>query len=186
MAESGIISMANGMSQHALLTGYRCWCKAGNSHNDAQAVGFVDNMRATKQIQLQRAQVCGAIMPASIDPQSINISVNLGGFVASPGVYTGTQAINGLGTVSLASFNPDSDDFIQGTVAVKFPYMEFVDEKSGIIIASFEDVIASSFAVTIQGGSYVKADIQLEALKMSSGADYQKQAGTEIDANQNT
>ena len=186
MPDTGIISMANGMSQHALITGYRCWCKAGNSHTDAQAVGFVDNMRATKQIQLQRAQVCGAIMPASIDPQSINISVNLSGFVASPGVYSGTQAINGLGTVSLASFNPDSDDFIQGTVAVKFPYMEFVDEKSGIIIASFEDVIASNFSVTIQGGSYVKADIQLEALKMSSGADFQKQAGTEADANQNT
>ena len=141
-------------------------------------------MKATKQIQLQRAQVCGAIMPASIDPQNIIVNINLGGFVATPGVYAGNYAINGVGSVSLASFNPDSDDFIQGAVAVKFPYMEFVDDKSGIIIASFEDVIASNYSVTIQGGSYIKADIQLEALKMSSGADFQKQAGTETDADQ--
>lgn len=186
MPETGIISMKNGVSQHALLTGYRCWCYAGNSASDAQKVGFVDNMRATKQIQLQRAQVCGSIMPASIDPQSISISVNLGGFVATPGVYSGKQAINGLGNVSLASFNPKSKDFMEGTVAVKFPYMSFKDEKSGIIIAEFDDVIASNFTITIQGGSYVKADIQLEAVDMSSGADYQKQAATEIDANQHT
>lgn len=186
MANDGIVKMANGLSQHALVTGYRCWCRAGNSETDCKKVGFVDNMRATKQIQLQRAQVCGAIMPASIDPQSINISISLGGFVATPGVYQGTLAINGLGEVSLASFNPKSKDFMEGTVAVKFPYMDFYDDKSGIIIASFSDVISSNFNITVQGGSYVKADVQLEALDMSSGDDYQAQAGTEADATSST
>lgn len=185
MAEEGIIQMSNGISQHALITGYRCWCRAGSS-SDPQKIGFVDSMSATKQIQLQRAQVCGSIMPASIDPQSISITISLGGFLATPGVYSGTNAINGLGQVSLQSFNPDSDDFIKGKVAVKFPYMDFIDEKSGIILASFEDVIATSFRITAQGGSYVKADIQLEALKMSSGKNYQASAGTEADAEQDS
>lgn len=186
MAETGIISMKNGVSQHALVTGYRCWCRAGNDASDAKEIGFVDSMAATKQIQLQRAQVCGSIMPASIDPQAISISLNLSGFMATPGVYSGTQAINGLGEVSLASFNPNSKDFIEGKVAVKFPYMDFYDKKSGIIIASFQDVIATSYRVTVQGGAYVKSDIQLEAIDMSSGSDYMQQAGAESDADQNT
>lgn len=184
MAEQGIVKLANGVSQHALITGYRCWCRAGNSVSDCKKVGFVDQMRATKQIQLQRAQVCGSIVPASIDPQSITHTINLSGFLATPGVYKGSLAINGLGQVSLASFNPKAEDFQKGSVAVKFPYMDFYDEKSGIIIASFSDVISSSYTVTINGGTYTKSDIQLESIDMSSGDDYQKQAGTESDANQ--
>lgn len=186
MAETGIVSMKNGVSQHALITGYRCWCRAGNKASDAKEVGFVDSMGATKQIQVQRAQVCGSIMPASIDPQSISVSINLSGFLATPGVYSGSQSINGLGEVSLASFNPNSKDFIEGNVAVKFPYMDFYDKKSGIIIASFQDVIATSYRITSQGGAYVKSDIQLEALDMSSGNDYQQQANTESDLDQNS
>ena len=62
--------------------------------------------------------------------------------------------------------------------------MDFYDEKRGIIIASFDTVISSSFSVVVNGGTYVKADIQLEAIDMSSGSEYQAQAGNEADLNQ--
>ena len=184
MAEKGIVQLSNGVSQNALITGIKCWCRAGNSVSDCQKIGFVDQMRGQKQIGLQKAKVCGALLAASIDPESIDVSINLSGFVATPAVYSGDYAINGVGKVSLASFNPKSEDFIQGAVAVKFPYMDFYDEKRGIIIASFDTVISSSFSVVVNGGTYVKADIQLEAIDMSSGSEYQAQAGNEADLNQ--
>lgn len=164
-----------GVGQHAVAIGTSCWVRIGTTASDAKEVGMVDSMRATKNIQLQRAQVCGAIMPASIDPQSISVTLNLSGFLAVPAMYNEGVPINGAGTYSLESFNPDSDDFINGNVPTKFDYMDFYDKHSGLILASFKDVIPSSFGVSINGGSYVKADISAEALYMSSGDAYLEQ-----------
>ena len=88
----------------------------------------------------------------------------------------GGVAINGAGTYTLESFNPDSDDFVKGEVAVKAEYMDFYDDATGAILASFKYVIPSSFGVTIQGGSYVKADVSAEALYMGSEKDFVAQA----------
>ena len=96
-----------GVGQHAVAIGTSCWVRVGSTAADAKEVGMVDSMRATKNIQLQRAQVCGAIMPASIDPQSISVSLNLSGFLAVPAMYNEGITINGAGTYSLESFNPD-------------------------------------------------------------------------------
>jgi hypothetical protein len=166
--------MEYNIAQNLLPRGTSCWVRVGENASDAanHIVGFVDSMNGTKQIQLQRANVCGSIVPASIDAQAISVNLSLTGFVASAAVYNGTETFNGGGTVSLSSFNPDSDDFIKNEVMTKFPYLDFYDDKTGDIIASFKDVIPSSYRVTIQGGSYVKADIQMEAIWMSSGKDY--------------
>ena len=167
-------TMEYNIAENLLPRGTSCWVRVGENANDAKShiVGFVDSMNATKSIQLQRAAVCGSIMPASIDPQSISVQLSLTGFLASAKVYQGTETYNGGGTVSIASFNPNSDDFIKNEVMTKFPYMDFFDDKTGDIIASFKDVIPSSFRITINGGSYVKADISMEAIWMSSGSDY--------------
>lgn len=165
-----------GIGQHALVVGYSCWCRIGTSANDAEKVGMVDSMRATKNIQLQRANVCGAIMPASIDPQSISVNLNLSGFIPVPALMSEGVSINGNGKYTLQSFNPDSDDFVKGDISVKAEYMDFFDEGTGTILASFKYVIPSSFGITVQGGSYVKADISAEALYMSSEKDFAEQA----------
>lgn len=157
-----------------LVRGTSCWVRVGENASDAASkeVGFVDSFRASKAIQLQRATVCGSIVPASIDPQGISVTLSLSGFVASKAVYDGTQTFNGGGTVSLASFNPDDDAFIKDEVITKFPYLDFYDKKTGKIIAAFSTVIPSNFSITINGGSYIKADVSMEAIKMSSGKDY--------------
>lgn len=165
-----------GIGQHALSIGYSCWCRIGTSANDAQKVGMVDSMRATKNIQLQRANVCGAIMPASIDPQGISVNLNLSGFIPVPKLLNGGVSINGMGVYTLQSFNPDSDDFVKGNISTKAEYMDFYDEATGVILASFKFVIPSSFGITIQGGSYVKADVGAEALYMGSEKDFVEQA----------
>ena len=164
-----------GVGQHAVSIGTSCWVRIGSTADNAKTVGMIDSMRATKNIQLQRAQVCGAIMPASIDPQSISVTLNLSGFLAVPAMYKEGVTINGAGTYSLESFNPDSDDFVEGKVPTKFDYMDFYDKHTGKILAWFTDVIPSSFGISINGGSYVKADISAEALYMSSGDEYLEQ-----------
>lgn len=165
-----------GIGQHALSIGYSCWCRIGTSASDAQKVGMIDSMNGSKNIQLQRAQVCGALMPASIDPQSISVNINLTGFLPVPELMDSGIAVNGSGVFTLESFNPDSDDFIKGNVAVKAEYMDFYDEASGIILASFKSFMPSSFRIAIQGGTYTKVDVSGEALYMSSEKDYIDQA----------
>lgn len=160
------------IAQDLLVRGTSAWVRVGNNANDAQEVGFADSFRGSKNLQLQRAAVCGSIVPASIDPQGVSVSISITGFVATKSVYEGTQTYNGGGTISIASFNPDDDAFITNEVITKFPYMDFYDKKTGNIIASFSTVIPSQFSISVNGGSYIKADVQLEAIKMSSGKDY--------------
>ena len=166
-----------GIGQHALSIGYSCWVRIGENSSTCEKVGMVDSMRATKNIQLQRAQVCGAIMPASIDPQSMSVTLNLSGFLPVPALLDNEGlAINGKGKWTLQSFNPDSDDFVKGKVSVKAEYMDFYDENTDTVLAAFKYVIPSSFGITVNGGSYVKADVSAEALYMSSEKDYIDQA----------
>ena len=181
MAENGVVTLSNGVSQNAVITGMKCWVRVGNTAADCKKIGFVDSMQGTKTIGLQTAQVCGALQPASIDPQSYSVSLSLSGFIAIPDVYSGSYSINGVGEVSLASFNPSATDFTNGAVAVKFPYMDFYDEKEDLVIASFENAIAESYSVSIQGGTYAKSNISMRAIDMSSGNDYQAQSADNVD-----
>lgn len=164
--------MEYNIANDLLVRGTSCWVRIGNNAADAQEVGFVDSFRASKSIQLQEAAVCGSIVPASIDPQGIRCTLSLSGFIAHKTVYEGTQTFNGGGKVSLASFNPDDDAFIEGEVITKFPYMDFYDKKSKTIIASFTSVIPEQYNIAGNGGSYLKSDISARAIKMSSGKDY--------------
>lgn len=166
------MAMDYNIANDLLVRGTSCWVRVGTNATDAQEVGFVDSFRGSKSIQLQRAAVCGSIVPASIDPQGISVTLSLSGFVASKAVYDGTEVFNGGGKIALASFNPDDDAFIQDQVITKFPYLDFYDKKTGNIIASFSTVIPSQFNITVNGGSYIKADVSMEAIKMSSGKDY--------------
>ena len=167
--------MANlDLQSNLLVRGTSCWVRVGDTAADAAShyVGFVDSFEATKNIQLQEATVCGSIVPASIDPQGIRCTLSISGFTATADVYNGTETYNGGGHISIASFNPNDDDFISKQVITKFPYMDFYDKKSGKIIASFSTAIAESYRVSGNGGSYVKANVSMRAIKMSSGTDY--------------
>jgi hypothetical protein len=177
---SGIAQYTNGIASSVFTIGYRCQVRVGTSANDAQVIGFVDSAEMTKQIQTQRAQVLDSIYPASIDPQAISVSGRLTGFLASPKVYSGTETLNGGGKVSISSFNPKTEDFKQGTVVSKFKYLDFYDKKKKLIICSLDTLVPNSFSVTMQGGTYVKANVGFEALDMSSGADYEAQTDAEV------
>lgn len=179
---NGIATYTNGVASSLLTIGYRCQVRVGKSAADAKdgVIGFVDSAEMNKQIQTQKAQVLDSIFPASIDAQAISVSGRLTGFLASPAVYKGNESYNGGGKISLASFNPKSSDYVSGTVVTKFKYLDFYDDKKGVILGSVSDVIATGFTITLNGGTYVKANISFEAIDMSSGADYADQADKEV------
>lgn len=176
----GIAQYTNGVASSLFTIGYRCQVRVGNSASDAQVIGFVDSAEMSKQIQTQRAQVLDSIFPASIDAQAINVSGRLTGFLASPAVYKGTQVLNGGGKVSLSSFNPKTADFKNGTVVSKFKYLDFYDEKKKLILGSVDTLISTGYTITVNGGTYVKANVSFEALDMSSGDDYEAQTDAEV------
>ena len=168
----GLQEIEYGMGQRVFAIGTGCFVRAGNSASDCEKVGYVDSASFTKNIQTQRAQVVGSVMAASIDAQSISVSISLGGFIATSEAYEDGVTINGVGKISLASFCPNSQDFIKGKVAVKFPYMDFYDEVEEKIICSVSNAISTSFQGSLNAGAYVKANISMEAIDMDVTDDY--------------
>ena len=180
MADDGIAKYTNGIASSLFTIGYRCQVRVGTNANDAKVIGFVDSAEMSKQIQTQRAQVLDSIFPASIDAQAVTVNGRLTGFLASPSVYKGTEIYNGGGEISLSSFNPKTEDFKTGKVVSKFKYLDFFDEKKKLILGSVDTLISTGFTITLNGGTYVKANVSFEALDMSSGAEYEKQSDAEI------
>ena len=176
----GIATYTNGVASSLLTIGYRCQVRVGTSAADAQVIGFVDTAEMSKQIQTQKAQVLDSLFPASIDAQAINVTGRMTGFLASPAVFRGTQTFNGGGKISLSSFNPKSADFKNGTVVSKFKYLDFYDEKKKLVLGWIDTLISTGFTITMNGGSYVKANISVEAIDMSSGEDYESQTDAEV------
>lgn len=164
--------MKYNIAEDLLVKGVNCWVRVGKSPNDVSTVGFVDSFSATKNVTLQEANVCGSIVPASIDAQGLRVSLSLSGFLASKSTYEGETAYNGKGKVSICSFNPKSEDFITSKVVTKFEYMDFYDAKQQKVIASFDWAMPESFSMQFNGGAYTKANVSMRAIDMSCGSDY--------------
>lgn len=164
------------VQQNALIRGSSCWVRMGNSADGSGAMktlGFCDSFRGTKNMQLQRAQVCGEIYPVSIDPQGISVSISISGFIpVKKATGTGASDINGSGDISIMNLDPDAKNFIETQTITKIPYLEFYDKATNTVVASFTQAIPQTFNITGNGGSYIKGDMQLEAITMSGGDDY--------------
>ncbi len=178
---SGNAKYTNGVASSIFTIGYRVQVRVSENESGAnpQIIGFIDSAEMSKQIQTQKAQVLDSIFPASIDAQAISVNGRLTGFLATPAVYK-SGVYNGGGKISLASFNPKSSDFKNGSVISKFAYLDFYDEKKKLILAKCFGLISTGYTVTVNGGTYVKSNISFEAIDMGSGEDYLKQADAEV------
>lgn len=168
----GLRDIQYGMGQRVFSIGTGCFVRAGSSAADCEKVGYVDSASITKNIQTQKANVVGSVMAASIDAQGISVSVSLGGFIATKEAYEDGININGVGKIALASFCPKSQDFIKGKVAIKFPYLDFYDEKEEKILYTVSNAISTSFQMSMNTGAYVKANVSMEAIDAMVGSDY--------------
>ena len=139
-----------------------------------QEVGLVSEATIRKNIGVQRAECIGEILPISLDPNSIQTTVTLRGFIPSKNLIdAGIESVRGGGKVSLKSFNPDDQKLIDTKVATKIPYMDLYDEKHKCIIGSTSWLIATSYGDSISGKGYVQADCTLEGIGYNNGNDYE-------------
>ena len=136
-------------------------------------IGFVSEASIRKAINIQRAECIGEILPISLDPTGIQVSVTLRGFVPSKNlVDAGIQSARGGGSIHLKSFNPNDAKLIDTKVATKIPYLDLYDEKHQCIIGYTNWLIATSYDDSISGKGYLQANCTLEGIGYENGTDY--------------
>lgn len=155
---------------NVLVTGYKCEVWAGDSATSAVKVGMVDSFTASKNLQTQRATVIGTIMPVSIDPQALSASISMSGFIAKKEVVQAAKY--GSGSATINAFCPDDQIYTAETVT-KIPYVCLKNKATGEVLCHLEWAIPTSYQVQSQGQSYIKANIQMEAITMNIGSAYQ-------------
>jgi len=160
-----------------LAQGINCIVRADpddESGSNPQEIGFVSEANIRKQINLQRAEVIGEILPASIDPTGISVNIDFKGFIPSKSLcIKGIDSVRGGGKLHLKSFNPNDRNFIEKKVATKLPYLDLYDEKHQCIIGYVNWAIPSSYSDTISGKGYVIANCTMEAIGYDNGTDYE-------------
>lgn len=162
----------NNVGSNVFSIGFRTELRVGDTASSAQTIGFVDSANFTKNIQTQEARCINSLFAASIDPQSISCSGQLSGFLAVKDVFKGGITLNGGGKVSLASFNPSTADYKQGKVMSKFKHLYLFDTNNDVVVATLDGVIATSFALAVQGGTYTKANVSVAAIDMDIGDEF--------------
>lgn len=151
------------MQQNALIRGSSCWVRAGKDAASAKVIGYCDSFNINKSYSLQRAQGLGELLPFSIDPQSVQVTGSMSGFIPNKKVVKDTSKLRGQGDMSILSFDVSVGDFVDGNVT-KFPYMDFQDKASESIIVTIDDAVEQSFRITGNGGAYIKGDFSFEAI----------------------
>lgn len=154
-----------------LVTGYKCevWASNNDDGTGAVKIGMVDSFTALKNIQTQRAQVIGTIMPASIDPQSLSASLSMSGFIAKKVLVK--QAKYGSGDATVNAFCPD-DGIYKNESVTKVPYVCLKNKDTKDVICYLSWCIPTSYQIQSQGQAYTKANIQMEAITMNVGSAY--------------
>jgi hypothetical protein len=143
------------------------------SGSNPQIVGFVADFNIRKSIGIQRAEVLGEILPASLDPTSIQTTTTLRGFVPSKNLIdAGLDSVRGGGKFCLKSFNPDDERLADTKVATKIPYLDFYDEKHGSIIGSTTWAISTNYGDSSSGKGYVMGDVTMESIGYNNGPSY--------------
>jgi hypothetical protein len=96
------------------------------SGSNPQEVGFVAEFNIRKNIALQRAEVLGEILPASLDPTSIQATITMRGFTPSKNLFgDGIDSVRGGGKFCMKSFNPDDERLAVRRLRQKSPILIF-------------------------------------------------------------
>lgn len=147
----------------------------------AVLIGFVDNWSIRKTMNTQEARVVGEILPVSIDVTGISTQVTLSGFVPSKTLIDSGEAVRGAGgeangvRLSLASFNPADEQYINGNVITKIAYLDVRDKRfGGAILAATHWLTPQTYSLQGNAQGYTKADMTLASIGMDNGSDYKQ------------
>jgi hypothetical protein len=142
--------------------------------SNPQEIGFVESYQIRANITNQRAGVIGEILPVSIDPTDVAVTVSLTGFIPSKNLIDrGIDTVRGGGKVMLKAFNPDVFKLADTKVITKIPYLDIWDDKHQSIIGNTSWLVPSSYEDSGQGKGYVKSNVTMEGIGYNNGPDYE-------------
>ena len=153
-------SIGNGVT-----TGIHCIVRAGTSASDCKQIGLVSSCTIRKNIQTQRAEVIGEILPVSIDATGIQTTISFQGFVLKKGVTFGDM-------YTPKEFNPNDDSIVADQNVKKIPYLEIYDQQAGSVIGCTEWAIVTSYEESVNKQGYVSINCSFESIGYSNGSDY--------------
>jgi hypothetical protein len=148
---------------------------------DPQVIGFVETYEIRAQITNQKAECIGEILPVSIDPTSVAVTVSLTGFIPTSDLINkkGIKSVRGGGKAGsryiLKAFNPNVDNLVDVQVITKIPYLDLWDDKHGSIIGSTSWLVPNGYVDSGQGKGYVKSNVTLEGIGYYNGDDYKSE-----------
>lgn len=147
----------------------------------AVLIGFVDNWSIRKTMNTQEARCVGEILPVSIDVTGIQTQVTLSGFVPSKNLIKSGESVRGSGgevsgvKLSLSSFNPSDENYINGNVITKIAYLDVRDKRYGdAILACVRWLTPQTYSLQGNAQGYTKADLTLAGIGMDNGSDYEQ------------
>ena len=149
----------------SLVQGINCIVRIGNDPASAKKVGLVQEFSMNKQIQTQKAEVIGEILPVSIDPVGISVNTSFRGFIPKKGVKLGDF-------YNVKELNPNDDDIIDNQKVVKIPYLELYDKKAKAVIGATRWAVMTSYGETTSGKGYTVANCSFESIGFANGSDY--------------
>ncbi|GMO64432.1 MAG: hypothetical protein Ta2A_11960 [Treponemataceae bacterium] len=153
------------MERRVVAIGTDCVLRCGSNAAEAanNQVAFVSEASYSEDFQLMDCNVIGYFGPVSIDPQNYQCSITLNGFIPHKRKITEPQYEDG-GKVTILDYVPSRQDFVSQDAIFKIPYMDFYDERSNTILASFTGVTFGGAGMSISPGAYVTSNISIRCL----------------------
>lgn len=149
-----------------LIQGKDCFVRAGTSPSDVKVIGWVSEYTIRVQVQTQKAEPIGHLLPASIDPTGVSVSTSFKSFVPKKGVEIDST------DWSAKNFAPPVDEIIDAEKVGKIPYLELYDKKNKCVVSSTTWAIATGYTETSSGKNYITADASFESIGFKHGSNW--------------
>lgn len=141
-----------------------------DSGASAEKIGLAADYSATKDMEIQKANVLGEVVAASVDIVGINATIHLSGLIPAKN----TESEYYVGGKSVKNFNPDAKKIISGENGAKIPYVCLKDKKSGAIIGYGTWGVPSRYTENTQGKNYVQTSVDIQLVDYKNGTDYEQ------------
>jgi hypothetical protein len=159
------------MEKRVVALGFDCIVRCGSSAAEAATnqLAFVARFEATENFQLGECGVLGYMGAVSIDPMNYNCQITMDGFVPNKREITAAQYEDG-GKKTILDYIPSRQDFLASDGVYKIPYMDFYNENSSTIMASFTGAVFESSGMSASANEYVRNNVTMRALYKNKNA----------------
>ena len=133
-----------------------------------QLIALASEYNATKDMDVQEAEVLGEIVPVSVDITGIHATIHLSGMIPAKNMQSDYYTDN----KTLKNFNPDALKIISGQNGAKIPYICLKDKKNGSIIGYGTWGVPTQYSENTQGKNYIQISVNIKLVDYKNGSDY--------------